>query len=83
MDQIAAVLGFLFCSGAGKRIQVFHSHGRGHGKAHEHGHAHGPSSPHPAQAVSWSILRMALIARLGAALAVSAALWAVVVLAMA
>jgi hypothetical protein len=32
--------------------------------------------------VPWSILRMALAARLGAALAVSAGLWAAVLLAM-
>ena len=46
------------------------------------GHHHGPATPHPAQAAPWSILRMALAARLGAALAVSAVLWAVVLLAM-
>ena len=39
-------------------------------------------SPHPAQAAPWSILRMTVFARLGAALAVSAGLWAVVWLAM-
>ncbi|HVX78076.1 MAG TPA: hypothetical protein VHB49_18230 [Bradyrhizobium sp.] len=44
-------------------------------------HSHGPASPHPAQAVSWSILRMTVTARLGAALAVSACLWALVWLA--
>jgi hypothetical protein len=38
--------------------------------------------PHPAQAAPWSILRMTVVARLGAALAVSAGLWAVVWLAM-
>jgi hypothetical protein len=32
--------------------------------------------------VPWSILRMALVARLGTALAASAGLWAVVLLAM-
>jgi len=53
-----------------------------HGHHHHHGHSHGPASPHPAQAATWSILRMPVIARLGAALAVSAALWAAVVLAM-
>jgi len=53
-----------------------------HGQHHHHGHSHGPASPHPAQAATWSILRMPVIARLGAALAVSAALWAAVVLAM-
>jgi hypothetical protein len=45
-------------------------------------HAHGPASPHPAQAIAWSPLRMTLAERLGAALAVSAALWAVVLLTM-
>jgi hypothetical protein len=53
---------------------------------HDHGHArphrHGPASPHPAQAVSWSILRMTVISRLAAAVAVSAGLWAIVWLAM-
>jgi hypothetical protein len=38
--------------------------------------------PHPAQAASWSILRMTVVARLGAALAVSAGLWAIVWMAM-
>jgi hypothetical protein len=38
--------------------------------------------PHPAQAAPWSILRMTVISRLGAALAVSAALWAIVLMAM-
>jgi hypothetical protein len=55
-----------------------HSHHHGHG----HAHAHGPASPHPAQAATWSILRMPVVSRLGAALAVSAGLWAVVWLAM-
>jgi hypothetical protein len=53
-----------------------HSHG------HDHSHSHGPASPHPAQAAPWSILRMTLLSRLGAALVVSAGLWAVVLLAM-
>ncbi|WP_292613062.1 hypothetical protein [Nitrobacter sp. 62-13] len=65
---------------------MLHSHHRDRGQAHEHGHGHGHthglSAPHPAQAVPWSILRLALAARLGAALAVSAMLWAAVVLAM-
>jgi hypothetical protein len=47
-----------------------------------HAHSHGPASPHPPQAAPWSILRMALLSRLGAALAVSAGLWATVLLAM-
>jgi hypothetical protein len=38
--------------------------------------------PPPAQATTWSILRMALVARVGAALAVGAGLWVVVLLAM-
>ena len=45
-------------------------------------HSHGPSSPHPAQAAPWSILRMTVLARLGAALAVTAGLWGVMWLAM-
>jgi len=57
-----------------------HSHGHDHG--HAHVHSHGPASPHPAQVAPWSILRMPVISRLGAALAVSAGLWAVVWLAM-
>jgi hypothetical protein len=55
-------------------------------RSHDHGHSpvhsHGPASPHPAQAAPWSILRMTVVARLGAALAVSAALWAVVLMSM-
>jgi hypothetical protein len=38
--------------------------------------------PHPAQPAPWSILRMTLLARLGAALVVSAGLWAVVWMSM-
>ncbi|MFH1345112.1 MAG: hypothetical protein ABIL01_28500 [Pseudomonadota bacterium] len=57
-----------------------HTHSHDHG--HHHTHSHGPSSPHPAQAAPWSILRMTVFARFGAALAVSAGLWAVVWLAM-
>jgi len=56
-----------------------HSHDHAHGHAH---HSHGPASPHPAQAAPWSILRMTVVSRLGAALAVSAALWAAVLVAM-
>jgi hypothetical protein len=55
-----------------------HSHDHGH----VHAHAHGPASPHPAQAAPWSILRMPVAARLAAALALSAGLWAIVLLAM-
>jgi hypothetical protein len=57
-----------------------HSHDHHHG--HVHVHAHGPASPHPAQAAPWSILRMPVVSRLFAALAVSAILWAVVWLSM-
>jgi hypothetical protein len=52
-----------------------HGHDRGHDHGVGHTHSHGPASPHPAP---WSILRMTVVARLGAALAVSAGLWAVV-----
>jgi hypothetical protein len=60
-----------------------HSH-HGHDHAHGpgHAHSHGPATPHPAQPAPWSILRMTLLSRLGAALVVSAGLWAVVLLAM-
>jgi hypothetical protein len=47
-----------------------------------HAHSHGPASPHPAQAAPWSILRMTVISRLGAAVAVSAVLWSIVWLSM-
>jgi hypothetical protein len=57
-----------------------HSHAHDHG--HVHAHSHGPSSPHPAQAAPWSILRMPVLSRLGAAVAVSAVMWAVVWLSM-
>jgi hypothetical protein len=53
-----------------------------HPHPHPHAHSHGPASPHPAQAAPWSILRMALVTRLGAALLVSAGVWAVVLMAM-
>lgn len=39
------------------------------------GHHHAPSTPHPAQAVPWSLLRMGLAARLGGALLIVAGLW--------
>jgi hypothetical protein len=55
-----------------------HSHDHPHG----HSHGHSPAGPHPAQAVSWSILRMTVLARLTAAVAVSAVLWAFIWLAM-
>jgi hypothetical protein len=56
-----------------------HSHPHSHEHhGHTHAHSHGPASPHPAQPAPWSILRMTLVSRLGAALAVSAGLWIVV-----
>ena len=57
-----------------------HAHDHHHGQGHTH--SHGAATPHPAQAAPWSILRMTVVARLGAALVVSAGLWAVVWLAM-
>jgi hypothetical protein len=57
-----------------------HSHAHSHG--HAHAHSHGLASPHPAQLAPWSILRMPVLSRLGAALAVSGVMWAVVWLAM-
>jgi hypothetical protein len=61
-----------------------HGPGRHHGHSHHpgHAHSHGPATPHPAQVAPWSILRMTVAARLGAALLVSAGLWAVVLVAM-
>jgi len=59
-----------------------HDHSHGHDHAHGHVHSHGPASPHPAQAAPWSILRMTVVSRLAAAVAVSAMLWAVVLIAM-
>jgi hypothetical protein len=59
-----------------------HHHDHHHGHGHAYAHAHGPALPHPAQAAAWSILRMPVVSRLGAALVVSAGLWAVVWLAM-
>ena len=58
-----------------------HSHGHDHPHGHAH-HSHDPAMPHPAQAASWSILRMTVGARLAAAVAVSAGLWGIVWLAM-
>ena len=58
------------------------THGHDHGSGHTHAHSHGPASPHPAQIAPWSILRMTVVSRVGAALAVSAVLWAIVWLAM-
>jgi hypothetical protein len=59
-----------------------HDHSHSHDHGHVHAHSHGPASPHPAQAAPWSILRMTVVARLAAALAVSAVLWSVVWVAM-
>ncbi|MCX7319925.1 MAG: hypothetical protein NT113_10695 [Hyphomicrobiales bacterium] len=62
-----------------------HHHSHDHHQAPVHGHArhsHDPSIPHPAQPSPWSILRMSMPGRLAAALAVSAGLWAVVLLGM-
>ena len=61
-----------------------HSHDEHHDHTHPHSHAHshGPETPHPSQPAPWSILRMTVLSRLGAAVAVSAGLWAVVWLAM-
>ena len=59
-----------------------HPHSHGHDHPQVHAHSHGPASPHPAQAAPWSILRMTVVSRLGAALVVSAVLWSVVWLAM-
>jgi hypothetical protein len=59
-----------------------HSHGHDHAHGHTHAHSHGLATPHPAQAAPWSILRMTVLSRISAALAVSAAMWAVVWLAM-
>lgn len=53
-----------------------------HPHSHAHSHQHDPLTPHPAQPAPWSILRMALLARLGLALAVSAVMWAIVLMAM-
>jgi len=58
------------------------NHRHTHPHAHGHGHSHGAAVPHPAQAAPWSILRMPVSARLAAAAAVSAGLWAIVWLAM-
>jgi hypothetical protein len=62
-----------------------HSHDHDHDHEHHHhghAHSHGPATPHPAQPAPWSILRMTVVARLAAAAAVSAGLWAIVWLAM-
>jgi hypothetical protein len=56
-----------------------HSHSHDHGHHH---HSHGAATPHPAQPAPWSILRMTVLSRLAAAVAVSAGLWVVVLVAM-
>jgi hypothetical protein len=56
-------------------------HDHDHAHPHRHAHSHGPAAPHLAQAVTWSILRMTVLSRLAAAVAVSAVLWALVWLA--
>jgi len=58
-----------------------HSHDHDHHHGHAH-HSHDPATPHPAQAAPWSILRMTVAARLAAAVAVSAGLWGIVLVAM-
>ncbi|MBX9709923.1 MAG: hypothetical protein K2X60_02720 [Xanthobacteraceae bacterium] len=57
-----------------------HSHSQD--QHHGHHHSHEPDSPHPAQAMGWSILRMTLAARLAGAMGISAVMWAIVLLAM-
>ncbi|MGY4284488.1 hypothetical protein ACVWXO_003708 [Bradyrhizobium sp. LM2.7] len=52
------------------------------GHDHVHTHVHGATSPHPAQAAPWSILRMTMATRLSAAIAVCAVLWGIVWVAM-
>ncbi|MFT0878247.1 hypothetical protein VRZ08_16890 [Rhodopseudomonas sp. G2_2311] len=54
----------------------------GTSSGHVHLHVHGAESPHPPQLAPWSILRMGLGARIAAALAVSAGLWTLVLVAM-
>jgi hypothetical protein len=58
------------------------THGHDPGPGHTHAHGHGPASPHPAQEAPWSILRMTVVSRVGAALAASAGMWVIVWLAM-
>lgn len=60
-----------------------HACGHDHAGTHvrvppEAGHHHAPSTPHPAQAVPWSLLRMGVSARLGGALLIASALWVLV-----
>ncbi|MCW5701289.1 MAG: hypothetical protein AB7I42_17775 [Bradyrhizobium sp.] len=60
---------------------MVHAHSHDHHHGHTH-HSHDPAAPHPAQGAPWSILRMTVVARLGAAVAVSVGLWGIVWLAM-
>ena len=71
-------------------------HGPAHGQTCGHDHAgtplrapqaaarhhHAPSTPHPTQAVPWSLLRMGLAARLGGSLLLVAVLWIFVIVAV-
>jgi len=57
-------------------------HAHSHDHDHHHGHAHHSHDPATPQAAPWSILRMTVAARLAAAVAVSAGLWAIVLIAM-
>ena len=59
-----------------------HDHGHAHVHAHVHAPVHGASSPHPAQAAPWSILRMTVAGRMAAAVMVCAVLWTIVLMAM-
>jgi hypothetical protein len=63
-------------------MSVSHDHHHDHSHNHGHAHSHGEGTPHPSQPAPWSILRMTVLSRLAAAVAVSAGLWAVVLLAM-
>jgi hypothetical protein len=56
-----------------------HSHAGG---AEPDRHHHDPAAPHPPQPIGWSVFRMALTGRIGAAVAVAVCLWAIVLLAM-
>ncbi len=67
---------------AGKAHPHDHGHDHAHPHTHDHVHAHDVSSPHPAQAAPWSILRMTVAGRLAAAVAVCAVLWTIVLMAM-
>jgi hypothetical protein len=53
-----------------------------HDHVHGHPHSHGPAAPHPAQPAPWSILRMTVVSRVGAAVALGTCLWAIVWMAM-